>query len=129
MTITNDKGRLSPEDIERMVADAERFAEEDELVKKTIEARNALENLVYSLKGQLADQDGLGGKLDSGDKKLIEDELRKATEWIDEHGAAAAAEDFDEQREALQAAVAPITAKIYSSAGGGDDSGYSHDEL
>ncbi|GAA5946652.1 hypothetical protein JCM3775_001134 [Rhodotorula graminis] len=131
VTITNDKGRLSPEDIERMVADAERFAEEDELVKKNIESRNALENLAYSLKGQLADQEGLGGKLDSADKKEVEAEIKKVQDWLDEHGASASAEDFDEQREQLQAAVAPITAKIYSGAGGaGDDSGsYSHDEL
>ncbi|GAA5823095.1 hypothetical protein JCM3770_007095 [Rhodotorula araucariae] len=128
VTITNDRGRLSPEDIERMVADAERFAEEDELVKKNIESRNAFENFIYSLKAQLGDQEGLGGKLDSGDKKAIEAELKKAQEWMDEHGSAATAEDFDEQREQLQAAVAPITAKIYSS-GAGDDSGYSHDEL
>ena len=132
VTITNDKGRLSPEDIERMVADAERFAEEDELVKKNIESRNALENLAYSLKGQLADQEGLGGKLDGTDKKEVEAEIKKVQDWLDEHGASASAEDFDEQREQLQAAVAPITAKIYSGAGGAgdDDSGsYSHDEL
>lgn len=52
-----------------MVADAEAFAEEDELIKKKIEARNGLENLVYTLKGQLADDKGLGGKLESADKK------------------------------------------------------------
>ena len=98
VTITNDKGRLSPEDIERMVADAERFAEEDELVKKNIESRNALENLAYSLKGQLADQEGLGGKLDGADKKEVEAEIKKVQDWLDEHGASASAEDFDERR-------------------------------
>ncbi|GJN87270.1 hypothetical protein Rhopal_000218-T1 [Rhodotorula paludigena] len=130
VTIENDKGRLSPEDIERMVADAERFAEEDALLQKKIESRNAYENFIYSLKSQLGDQEGLGGKLDSSDKKTIEDELKKGQEWIEEFGASASAEDFDEQREALQAAVAPITAKIYADAGassGGDS--YSHDEL
>ncbi|GAA5855948.1 hypothetical protein JCM8547_000426 [Rhodosporidiobolus lusitaniae] len=126
VTIENEKGRLSQEDIERMVQEAEAFAEEDELVKKRIESRNALENFIYSLKGQLSDQEGLGGKLDGSDKKEIEAEIKKATEWLDEFGASASAEDLDEQREALQAAVAPITAKIY--AAGSDDS-YSHDEL
>ncbi|GAA5821403.1 hypothetical protein JCM11251_004606 [Rhodosporidiobolus azoricus] len=128
ITIANDKGRLSQEDIDRMVSEAEAFAEEDELVKKKIESRNAFENFIYSLKGQLSDSEGLGGKLDSSDKKEIQDELKKATDWIEEFGGSASAEDFDEQREALQAAVAPITAKIYS---GGADSGesFSHDEL
>ncbi|GAA5891385.1 hypothetical protein JCM6882_004678 [Rhodosporidiobolus microsporus] len=128
ITISNDKGRLSQEDIDRMVSEAEQFAEEDELVKKKIESRNALENFVYSLKGQLSDSEGLGSKLDGSDKKEIEAELKKATDWIDEFGASASAEDFDEQREALQAAVAPITAKVYSGGAGSDES-YSHDEL
>ncbi|GAA6009300.1 hypothetical protein JCM11491_004265 [Sporobolomyces phaffii] len=131
VTIENDKGRLSQEEIDRMVADAEKFAEEDDLIKKKVEARNALENFIYSMKGQLSDSEGLGGKLESSDKKDLEAELKKAQDWLDEYSASASVEDFDEQREALQAAVAPITSKIYSQAGGDDSSsgGYSHDEL
>ncbi|GAA5840668.1 hypothetical protein JCM3766R1_000504 [Sporobolomyces carnicolor] len=130
VTIENDKGRLSQEEIDRMVADAEKFAEEDDLIKKKVEARNALENFIYSMKGQLSDTEGLGGKLESSDKKELEAELKKAQDWLDEYSASASVEDFDEQREALQAAVAPITSKIYSQAGGDDSSsGYSHDEL
>ncbi|GAA5997193.1 hypothetical protein JCM5350_000106 [Sporobolomyces pararoseus] len=131
VTIENDKGRLSQEEIDRMVADAEKFAEEDDMIKKKVEARNALENFIYSLKGQLSDTEGLGGKLEGSDKKEIEAELKKAQDWLDEYSASASVEDFDEQREALQAAVAPITSKIYSQAGGDDSSssGYSHDEL
>ncbi|GAA5869986.1 hypothetical protein JCM16303_001862 [Sporobolomyces ruberrimus] len=131
VTIENDKGRLSQEEIDRMVADAEKFAEEDDLIKKKVEARNALENFIYSMKGQLSDSEGLGGKLESSDKKELEAELKKAQDWLDEYSASASVEDFDEQREALQAAVAPITSKIYSQAGGDDSSsgGYSHDEL
>ncbi|GAA5974187.1 hypothetical protein JCM11641_003314 [Rhodosporidiobolus odoratus] len=128
ITIENEKGRLSQEEIDRMVADAERFSEEDELLKKKIESRNALENFVYSLKAQLSDKEGLGGKLDASDKKEIEAEIKKAQDFIDEYAATASAEDLDEAREALQSAVAPITAKIYSGGAGGDDS-YSHDEL
>ncbi|BGP01292.1 hypothetical protein RTBOTA2_000979 [Rhodotorula toruloides] len=115
-----------------MVQDAEKFAEEDELLKKKVESRNALENFAYSLKAQLSDSEGLGGKLDSPDKKTIEAEIKKVQDWIDSEGATATAEDFDEQREQLQAAVAPITAKVYSSGAGGDSSSSSsgyHDEL
>ncbi|GAA6061656.1 hypothetical protein JCM10212_002533 [Sporobolomyces blumeae] len=131
VTIENDKGRLSQEEIDRMLEDAQKFAEEDELIKKKVEARNALENFIYSLKGQLSDSEGLGGKLDASDKKEIEAELKKAQDWLEEYSASATVEDFDEQREALQAAVAPITAKIYAGAAGDDSSsgGYSHDEL
>ncbi|GAA5934044.1 Hsp70 family ATPase KAR2 [Sporobolomyces koalae] len=131
VTIENDKGRLSQAEIDRMVADAEKFAEEDDLIKKKVEARNALENLIYSMKGQLSDSEGLGGKLESSDKKELEQELKKAQDWLDEYSGSASVEDFDEQREQLQAAIAPITSKIYSQAGGDDSSSgsYSHDEL
>jgi heat shock protein 5 len=67
------------------------------------------------MKGQLSDSEGLGGKLESSDKKELEAELKKAQDWLDEYSASASVEDFDEQREALQAAVAPITSKIVSS--------------
>jgi endoplasmic reticulum chaperone BiP len=71
ITITNDKGRLSQEEIERMVEEAEKYAEEDKLVKEKIEARNALENYVYSIKNQVNDKDGLGSKLDEDDKQEV----------------------------------------------------------
>merc|ERR1719223_2240664 len=57
ITITNDKGRLSQEDIERMVQEAEKFQEEDKKVRDKIEARNALENYVYSMKNTLGDSE------------------------------------------------------------------------
>lgn len=71
ITITNDKGRLSQEEIERMVEEAERYAEEDKAIKERIEARNGLENYAYSLKNQVNDKDGLGGKLDEDDKETV----------------------------------------------------------
>ena len=67
---------------------------------------------VYSLKGQLADDAGLGGKLDSADKKTINDEIKKTQDWLEEFGQTAEIADLDEQREALQAIVSPITSKI-----------------
>ena len=60
ITITNDKGRLSQEEIERMVAEAEKFADEDKATRERIEARNGLENYAFSLKNQVNDEDGLG---------------------------------------------------------------------
>nr|WKJ30262.1 Hsp-5 [Glaciozyma antarctica PI12] len=126
VTIENERGRLSQEEIDRMVADSEKFAEEDELIRKKIEARNALENFIYSLKGQLGDDAGLGGKLESSDKKTINDEIKKSQDWLEEFSSSAAAEDLDEQREALQAIVSPITSKLYE---GGAGDMPSHDEL
>ncbi|ORY74330.1 heat shock protein 70 family [Leucosporidium creatinivorum] len=126
VTIENERGRLSQEEIDRMVADSEKFAEEDELIKKKIEARNGLENFIYSLKSQIGDSEGLGGKLDKADKITLNDEIKKSQDWLEEFGSSASAEDYDEQREALQAVVSPITSKLYA---GGEGDMPSHDEL
>ncbi|KAF7980395.1 hypothetical protein HWV62_38196 [Athelia sp. TMB] len=132
ITITNEKGRLSKEDIERMVAEAEEFASEDEAQRKRIEALNALSNFVYGLKSQLADQEGLGGKIDDDDKKTILATLKDTTEWIDENGQEASTEDLEEKLSEVQAVVSPITSKLYAggaSSGGDDEEIYDHDEL
>lgn len=97
ITITNEKGRLSKEDIERMVQEAEQFASEDEAQRKRIEALNSLSSFVYGLKGQLADQEGLGGKIDDADKKTILSAVKDTTDWIDENGQSASTEDLEEK--------------------------------
>ena len=71
ITITNDKGRLSQEEIDRMIAEAQEFAEEDKATSEKIAARNGLENYAFSLKNQVADEDGLGGKIDEDDKESV----------------------------------------------------------
>jgi endoplasmic reticulum chaperone BiP len=71
ITITNDKGRLTPEEIERMVAEAEKFADEDKATKEKIEARNGLENYAFSLKNQVNDDEGLGSKIDEDEKETV----------------------------------------------------------
>ena len=71
ITITNDKGRLSQDEIDRMVAEAEEFAEEDKANAERITARNGLENYAFSLKNQAADEEGLGGKIDDDDKETV----------------------------------------------------------
>lgn len=71
ITITNDKGRLSQEEIDRMVQEAEKFAEEDKTTAARITARNGLENYAFSLKNQVNDKEGLGGKIDDEDKETV----------------------------------------------------------
>jgi len=131
ITITNDQRRLSAEDIDRMVREAEEFADEDAAVKKKIEAMNGLQNFVFSLKNQVNDAEGMGGKISSEDKAEILAAVKEKTEWLDDHPDADA-EDYEEQLAELQATVGPITAKLYSGAGGGyddDEIPFSHDEL
>src|SRR4051794_27830274 len=71
VTITSDQGRLTREEVERMVADAEKYAEDDKVTAARIANRNALENYVFNLKNQLNDADGLGGRLDDDDKETV----------------------------------------------------------
>jgi heat shock protein 5 len=71
ITITNDKGRLTQEEIDRMVEEAEKYADEDKATKERIEARNGLENYAFSLKNQVNDEEGLGGKIDDEDKDTV----------------------------------------------------------
>jgi heat shock protein 5 len=130
ITINNDKGRLTPEEIERMVAEAEKYAEEDKATRERIEARNGLENYAFNLKNQVNDEEGLGGKIDEDDKETILEAVKETTDWLEENGADATAEDFEEQKEKLSNVAYPITSKMYEGAGGNaDDDGDIHDEL
>ncbi|KAJ5136672.1 Endoplasmic reticulum chaperone BiP [Penicillium atrosanguineum] len=130
ITITNDKGRLSQEEIDRMVAEAEEYAEEDKAMKTKIEARNGLENYAFSLKNQANDENGLGGQIDEDDKQTILDAVKEAIDWLEDNAATASAEDFEEQKEQLSSVAYPITSKLYGSgAPPEDDEPLDHDEL
>jgi heat shock protein 5 len=131
ITITNDKGRLTPEEIERMVQEAEEFAEEDKAMKGKIEARNGLENYAFSLKNQVNDENGLGGQIDEDDKQSILDAVKEVSDWLEDNAATATTEDFEEQKEQLSSVAYPITSKLYGSASPpeDDDEPLDHDEL
>ncbi|KAI5299013.1 TATA-binding protein-associated factor mot1, partial [Ascosphaera pollenicola] len=135
ITIKNDKGRLSQEEIDRMVAEAAEFAEEDKAMKAKIESRNTLENYAFSLKTQVNDEEGLGGKIEEEDKEAILEAVKEVQEWLEENAAEASQEDFDEQKEKLTQVAFPITSKLYGQAAGEgageeeEDEGYDHDEL
>ncbi|XP_019423478.1 PREDICTED: luminal-binding protein 5-like isoform X3 [Lupinus angustifolius] len=137
ITITNEKGRLSQEEIERMVREAEEFAEEDKKVKERIDARNALETYIYNLKNQIGDKDKLADKLESDEKEKIEAAVKEALEWLDDNQSAEK-EEYEERLKEVEAAVNPIITAVYQRSGGaasGDasteenDDDDSHDEL
>uniref|UniRef100_A0A914VK99 Uncharacterized protein n=1 Tax=Plectus sambesii TaxID=2011161 RepID=A0A914VK99_9BILA len=100
ITITNDHNRLSPEDIERMINDAEKFADEDKKIKEQVEARNELESYAYSLKNQIGDKEKLGGKLSEDEKKTIESAVDDAISWLEGHKEASV-EDLQQQKKDL----------------------------
>ena len=98
ITITAEKGRLSAEEIERMVKEAEEFAEEDKKVKDKVDARNGLESYAYNVKTQLEDEEkGIAGKVDADDKETLSKAVQETLDWLDEN-ASAEAEDFKEQQ-------------------------------
>nr|XP_020514121.1 endoplasmic reticulum chaperone BiP-like isoform X1 [Labrus bergylta] len=117
ITIPNDQNRLTPEDIERMVNDAKRFADDDKKLKERIDARNELESYAYSLKNQIGDKEKLGGKLSDEDKEIIEKAVEEKIEWMESHQEAER-EDFQAKKKELEEVVQPIISKLYGSAGG-----------
>ncbi len=117
ITITNDMGHLSQEYIERMVQEAEEFAEEDRKVKERIDARNRLETYVYNMKNQIGDKDKLADKIDSDDKETIDTALKEVLEWSDDNQTAEK-EDYDEKLKEVEAICNPIITKVYQKSGG-----------
>ena len=116
ITITNDKGRLSKDEIEKMVNDAEKYKAEDEKIKKKVEAKNGLENYCYSMKNTLADEK-LKDKFTEEDKQLVESNVTEAQQWL-EGNANAEAEEFEKKQKELEAKFNPIMMKVYQGQGG-----------
>merc|ERR1711971_535352 len=118
ITITAEKGRLSEEEIERMVAEAEEFAEEDRKVKEKIDARNGLESYLYNLKNTLEDDEkGLADKLSPEDKKELQDMIDETLDWMDENPEAEK-EDYDQKQKDVENIANPIMRNMYSGGAG-----------
>ena len=133
ITITAEKGRLSQEEIERMVKEAEEFAEQDKAVKSKIDARNQLETFLYNAKSTVEDK--AKDKLSDDDKKKVLDAVKEAQEWVEENGDAEA-DEFKDRLKDVEDVVSPIFAKLYKDGGapGGGAGGEGgepedHDEL
>eukprot|EP01118_Nematostelium_gracile_P014301 TRINITY_DN553_c0_g2_i1.p1 TRINITY_DN553_c0_g2~~TRINITY_DN553_c0_g2_i1.p1 ORF type:complete len:675 (-),score=254.38 TRINITY_DN553_c0_g2_i1:57-2030(-) len=121
ITITNDKGRLSKDDIERMVRDAEKYKAEDEKNKEKIEAKNGLENYSYSLRNTLKDEK-VAGKMDAEDKSKLEAAIDEAIKWLD-HNQTAEKDEFEHKQKELEAVAMPIMTKLYQQQGGAPGGG------
>ncbi|KAL0335179.1 UNVERIFIED_CONTAM: Luminal-binding protein [Sesamum radiatum] len=130
ITITNEKGRLSEEEIEEKVREAEEFAEEDRRIRERIEARNGLETYIFNMKSTINDK--LAERISSEDKDEIESALKDAMEWLDDNQHADK-DELDERTRELEALCNPIIKKAYEKKGatGADDHEYEehNDEL
>mmetsp|Transcript_7242 Transcript_7242/g.9161 ORF Transcript_7242/g.9161 Transcript_7242/m.9161 type:complete len:661 (+) Transcript_7242:58-2040(+) len=129
ITITAEKGRLSEEEIERMVQEAEQYADEDRKVKERIDARNGLESYLYNLKNTLEDDEkGLADKLSADDKEEIESTITEALDWLDENPEADK-EEYEEKQKEVEQVTSPIMRNLYQGAGGGaGGAGYDEDD-
>ncbi|XP_010476705.1 PREDICTED: heat shock 70 kDa protein 5 [Camelina sativa] len=116
ITITNDKGRLSKEEIEKMVQDAEKYKAEDEQVKKKVEAKNSLENYAYNMRNTIKDEK-LAQKLDQEDKQKIEKAIDETIEWI-EGNQLAVVDEFEYKLKELEGICNPIISKMYQGGAG-----------
>ncbi|KAK9458555.1 heat shock protein 70 family [Lipomyces oligophaga] len=115
ITITNDKGRLSKEDIERMVSEAEKYKEDDEKESSRIAAKNALESYAYSLKNTLSEEK-VKEKLGEEDQSKLTKAIDEAVEWLDANQTATTEEFGDKQKE-LESVANPIMMKFYQDGG------------
>ncbi len=116
ITITNDKGRLSKEEIEKMVADAEKFKAEDDKQKDRIAAKNGLESYCFNMKSTVEDEK-FKDKIPEEDRKTILDKCNDAISWLDGNQTAEIDEYKDKQKE-VEAVCNPIITKLYQQAGG-----------
>merc|ERR1712167_26985 len=115
ITITNDKSRLSPEDVQKMTADAEKYAKEDELFKQKVEAKNGLENYCYSMKNTLGDEK-LKDKLSDDDKSKATKAIDDALAWL-ESNQLAEKEEFELKQKEVEGICTPIMQSLYSAGG------------
>ncbi|CAO2165443.1 unnamed protein product [Urochloa humidicola] len=129
ITITNDDRRISQDEIDRMVREAEEFAEEDRKVRERVDARNKLETYVYQVKSAI-DDTKMADKMDTDDKEKVEEAVREANDWLDGN-TDTAEEDYEEKLKELEDVCSPVISAVYQSSGREDSNNEDddHDEL
>jgi len=115
ITITNDQGRLSKDEIEQMVKDAEKYAGEDKQHQERIQSKNSLESYAYSMK-QTMDDEKVKDKIDAADKAKIVAKVDEVIKWLDGN-LAAEKEEFEEKKKELEGVCNPIMMKFYQAGG------------
>merc|ERR1711996_83331 len=116
ITITNDKGRLSKEEIEKMVSDAEQFKAQDEKQKERISAKNSLESYCFNMKSTVEDEK-FKDKINESDKEAITKKCDETIKWLDANQLAEV-EEFQDQQKTIEGVCSPIVSKLYQQAGG-----------
>jgi heat shock protein 5 len=135
ITITSDKGRLSEADIERMIQEAEEFAEEDRLLKERMDSRNGLESYLYNLKNTLdlaPEGDSDDSVVSAKDKKELLDLVDETLDWMEENAADASKDELYGKQKEVEQIANPVMRNLYSSGGGAgpeDDGDFDDSDL
>lgn len=131
ITITNDKGRLSKEDIDRMVAEAEKHKAEDEKSKERVDAKNQLEQYLYAVKSTLMEE-SVKAKLSADDVRTLETTVEEGIRWVDDNPLVSK-EEYEEKRVSVENTCRPIMMKLAQEGGateqGAAPNGVSVDDL
>lgn len=122
ITITNDKGRLSKEDIERMVNEAEKYKADDDKQKDRISAKNSLESYCFNIKSTV-DDEKIKDKIPEDDRKTLTEKCDEIIKWLDANQLAEK-EEFEEKQKDLEKICNPIMTKMYGAAGGAAPGGF-----
>ncbi|CAH3195294.1 unnamed protein product [Porites evermanni] len=117
ITITNDKGRLSKDDIDRMVREAEKYKAEDDLQRDKIQAKNSLESYAYHMKSTVED-DKVKDKISESDRDTIVEKCKEALSWLEENPEASK-DEYERKQKELEGVCNPVITKLYQGAGGG----------
>lgn len=135
IVIQNDNDRLSDDEINRMIKEAELFAEEDSKLKERVEAKNEFESYIYNLKNQLNDKEKLGDKISSEDKETLQNIIDEKIKWLDSNQGAST-DEYKQQKSDVENIANPIISKLYQQNGGGagsstteDGDSHNHDDL
>ena len=130
ITISNEKGRLSKDEIEQMIRDAEKFADQDKEIKDKIDAKNSLDNYLHTMRNTIEDKEKLADKLTEDDKQTINDALAETQDWLNSNQDADK-DEYEQQLKDLQSTCDPIIAAVYKQYGGqgGEDEDEDHEEL
>jgi len=116
ITITNDKGRLSKDEIEKMVRDAEKYKEEDDKQRDRLQAKNSLESYAFNMKSTVED-DKLKDKISADDRQKVLEKCDEVIHWIDKNQLAEK-DEFEHKQKELEKVCMPIVTKLYQGAGG-----------
>ncbi len=114
-----------------MIKDAEKNADYDREIKDKIDAKNSLENYIYTMRNTVEDKEKLADKLEESDKDIIKDALKEHQEWLDANDDADK-EDFEDHLKELQTLCDPIISKVYQGQGGQaewDEDDEDHEDL